>query len=115
MGMLSMNRLELKRTDGLQIIDVSNKTAPILKGSNDTNHFDHGLVESLYIFNNLAYLGGSKVFIVDVSNKENPFVLDSFDTQHTVSDLSVSEGNTYIADNEIGITSRQLIKLELEI
>jgi len=84
-------------SSGLKIIDVSNKTGPILVGSTATGK--RGYAQDVTVVGNYAYVsdqaGGLK--IIDVSNKASPILIRSAVTSNARG-VSVVGNYAYVAD-----------------
>lgn len=81
--------------DYLEIIDVSNKSNPILKGSLKLN----GNVYKMCIEENyLVYIAGDTIGIIDTHMKWEPFKMSIFSNQEIISDIVVMNDTIYATD-----------------
>jgi hypothetical protein len=90
-------------TQGLWIVDVSDKANPVLEGFAATTN-----PQSVEVSGNYAYVadedGGLRV--IDVSDKSNPFIVTTLFGTETVKDVSLYDTNAYvIADTGWGTTA----------
>ncbi|MDP2684783.1 MAG: T9SS type A sorting domain-containing protein, partial [bacterium] len=85
------------RFEGLQIIDVTNPSEPVIVGNYQTP--EHAQVDQVLIVDNYAYLAefDEGLEIVDVSDPENPIGLSHLDSFHFTKDLVVIDGFAYLA------------------
>jgi hypothetical protein len=85
---------------GLQVVDVSDPTGPVLVGSLDTP----GNAKDVKVLGNLAYIadGPAGLQIFDVSAPSQPVALGSFDTPGDAKAIRVVGNLVYIADGEVG-------------
>jgi len=80
---------------GLQIVDVSNPSAPVLRGICGASG-SGGIVVS----GNLAYLaGGFSMSVVDVSDPSSPVVRGNCFIHGSATDIAVSNGLVYVASD----------------
>lgn len=94
----------------LQIIDITNKTAPLVVASYTLPNATEEAISIAYS-NNKVYIGlkrnsGPEFFIVDVTTSTNPSFLGSKEIGEDVKAIEVSGGTAYIAtpsDNELTI------------
>ncbi|NGX43776.1 MAG: hypothetical protein K940chlam7_02080, partial [Chlamydiae bacterium] len=85
-------------SSGLQIIDVSNITNPIIAGSYDTGYASGVAVSGSYAY----VVGSGGLQIIDVSNVINPTVAGSYDTG-SASDVTVSGNYAYVPAGGSGL------------
>jgi hypothetical protein len=85
---------------GLKIIDVSNKSNPILIGDYD----DGGDVRDVYVSGDYAYIADFQdgLEIVDISNPKKPVFISIFESIHAEG-IFVQGGYAYIAADSSGI------------
>ena len=83
-------------SDGLQILNVSNPSAPSLVGSCDTS----GTARAVDVVGNYAYVADdlSGLQIIDISNPANPLRVGGYDTSGNARGLDVAGGYAYVAD-----------------
>jgi len=88
-------------SNGLVIVDVTDKSAPTLAGSYDTG----GWAEGVALSGDYAYVaeGYNGFVIVDVSNKAAPALAGSYDTGGWAEDIAVSDNYAYVADGSNGL------------
>ncbi len=89
-------------SQGLQIVDISDPTAPILTGSYDAQGYAaHGVAVS----GTYAYIagGGLGLQVINVSDPANPSLAGSYDTTGYAKDVVVSGNYAYLADNWSGL------------
>jgi hypothetical protein len=86
---------------GLQIIDVSNPTNPLLIGNFDTP----GYASHVFVSGNYAFIadGYSGLQIIDISDKSNPMLAGYYDTQGYTRAIFISDTIAYAADEEQGL------------
>lgn len=86
---------------GLIVIDVSNKSAPKIIGSLDTN----GVAVDVKVINTTVYLadGESGLHIIDVSNPYSPVLLSTVDTPGLAQDIAIQGDFAFVADGSTGI------------
>ena len=86
---------------GLQIVNVSNRSAPIIAGSLDTP----GNAQDVRVIGNLAYVadGASGLRIIDVTNPSAPVSRGSLDTPGDAQDVVVNGSRAFIADGASGL------------
>ncbi len=86
---------------GLQVVDVSDRTAPEVVGSLDTE----GTSIDVKIVGDLAYIadGEAGLKIMDVSDPLNPSLVSSIDTAGIAQDVVVQLEYAYVADGNSGI------------
>jgi len=90
---------------GLQIINVSNPTSPVLLGSYDTPGFAYGV----YVLGNTAYVvDGDSLQILNVTNSASPSLLGSYDTPSLALGVTVLGNTAYVADYESGLGNRNI-------
>ena len=90
---------------GLQIIDVSNPSNPILISVYDT--FDYA--SSVSVVNGIAYVAAyynDGLQMIDVTNPANPTFIKSHPTDGSAFKVTVVGGMAYIAD---GVRSMQIV------
>ena len=83
-------------SDGLQILNVSNPSAPSLVGSCDTS----GTARAVDVVGNYAYVADdlSGLQIIDISNPADPLRVGGYDTSGNARGLDVAGGYAYVAD-----------------
>jgi hypothetical protein len=86
---------------GLQVIDVSNPSFPMILGNVDTP----GSASAVTVSGTLAYVAddSSGLQIVDVSNPASPVILGSVDTPGLARGVTVSGTLAYVGDWESGL------------
>lgn len=86
---------------GLRIVNVSNRSAPILAGSLDTP----GNAQDVRVIGNLAYVadGTSGLRIIDVTNPSAPVSRGSLDTPGDAQDVTVKGSRAFVADGANGL------------
>ncbi len=86
---------------GLQVVNVSDRTAPAIVASLDTD----GTAIDIRVFGNYAYLadGEAGLKIIDISNPESPQLVASLDTAGIAQDVKVDKQLAYIADGARGL------------
>ena len=86
----------------LLILDITDKSAPVLLGSVQLPDIVRGIaVSGGYAYVAGASYGGLRV--VDVSNPKNPNEVGFYDTPGIANNIAVSDGYAYIADWESGL------------
>jgi hypothetical protein len=83
------------------IIDISNPSSPVLKGSYDTAGYAYGVT----ISGNCAYVadGSNGLVIIDISNPSSPVLKGSYNTAGYANSVSVSGNYAYVADDYNGL------------
>ena len=86
---------------GLQIVNVSNKQAPVIVGSLDTA----GNANDVVVVGNRAYVadGAAGLHIIDVTTPTAPVRLGGFDTAGDAVDVVVRDNRAYVADGATGL------------
>ncbi len=85
--------------NGLVIVDINNKNAPVFAGS-----YDIECAYGVSVSGDYAYLADSNgLVIVDISNKNAPVFVGSYDTKGSSHDVSVSGDYAYVADYRNGL------------
>jgi hypothetical protein len=86
---------------GLQILDVSDRSAPEIIGALDTS----GTAIDVKIVGNFAYLadGASGLQIIDVSNPTEPSLSATIDTADIAQDIAIQGDFVFVADGKSGI------------
>ncbi|WP_198159262.1 Ig-like domain-containing protein, partial [Methylomonas lenta] len=86
---------------GLQIVNVSNRSAPTIVGSLDTA----GTAIDLRVVGNVVYLadGDHGLQIIDVTDPTAPNLLASYETAGIAQDVKVDNQFAYIADGNNGL------------
>jgi len=81
---------------GLQVVDVSDPTAPSVFSSVDTP----GEATSITVNGSNAYIADNEsgLQIIDISNPSAPSIIGTFDTPGRAQSVAVSENTAYIAD-----------------
>jgi hypothetical protein len=86
---------------GLQILDVSNPSNPILTGTCDTRSWP----SDVFVSGNYAYVsGGYGMEIIDISNASNPTLTGFYGTPGYPRRVFVSGSYAYVADGEEGLS-----------
>lgn len=87
---------------GLQIIDISNPSNPVLVSTCNTT----GPLRDVFVFGNYAYAATSEsgLEIIDVSDVANPFITSSYNTGGYTYGVYYSENVIYLADGSNGLT-----------
>jgi hypothetical protein len=88
-------------SSGLRIIDISNPTAPILKGTYDTPNGASGV----QVVGNYAYVadGSSGLQIIDISNPTTPTLKGNCNTSGNAYRVQVVGNYAYVADGSSGL------------
>ncbi len=86
---------------GLQVVDVSDRTAPQVVASLDTD----GISIDIKVVGDLAYIadGEAGLKIINIANPLLPELLSSLDTAGIAQDLAVQIDYVYVADGNSGI------------
>jgi len=86
---------------GLQVIDISNPTVPMLAGSCDAP----GSACGVAISGDYAYVAdwGSGLQVIDISNPTAPALAGSYDTPHDARGVAISGDYAYVADGTSGL------------
>ncbi|MFQ5455595.1 MAG: choice-of-anchor D domain-containing protein [Nitrospirota bacterium] len=86
---------------GLQVIDISSPSSPVLAGSYDTSGESIGV----YVSGNYAYIadGDSGLQVIDISSPSSPVLTGSYDTSGESIGVYVSGRYAYIADGDSGL------------
>lgn len=86
---------------GIEVIDMTDKTAPTIAGSCDTP----GVATGVTVSGNYAFVadGDSGMAVVDISDKGSPVLAASMDTPGTARQIAVSGNYAFIADGEAGL------------
>jgi hypothetical protein len=86
---------------GLQIVDVSNPTAPKVIGGCSSNFY----AQAVTVSGRHAYLsaGDFGVKVVDISNPASPMLAGFVETAGSAQDVVVSGSNAYLADGTRGL------------
>ena len=86
---------------GLQVVDVTNRSAPAIVGALDTP----GNANGVAVAGNFAYIadGSQGLRIIDVQNPASPIARGSADTPGDAQDVFVSAGRAYVADGAFGL------------
>jgi hypothetical protein len=101
----------LSTTNQLQVIDVSNRSAPVLvtkfKLPLPQASSTPPLATSIFYSKGLIYLGtqkweGGELSIIDVTNPLAPTYLNSFETNTVVNNMYVRDGFAYLASADAG-------------
>ena len=84
------------RYSGLQVIDISSPTSPVIVGSIDTLSSNFGIA----IYGDYAYVaaGSSGLQVVDITRPTSPVVVGSVKTPGYVSSVAVSGRYAYVMD-----------------
>lgn len=91
---------------GLQIVDVSNPSQPVIVGSQDTP----GNANDVRVVGALAYVadGSAGLQVIDISDPVHPTIVGSVDTPGEAQDVMIEGTRAYLAD---GITGLQIIDI----
>ncbi|MCW9681474.1 cadherin domain-containing protein, partial [Dolichospermum planctonicum UHCC 0167] len=85
---------------GLQIIDISNPTTPILKGIYNTTGSNHGV----QIVGNYAYVTPySKLQIIDISNSTTPILKGTYNISGDAYGIQIVGNYAYVANGHLGL------------
>ena len=86
---------------GLQIVNVSNRSAPMIAGALDTP----GNAQDVQVIGNLAYIadGASGLQIIDVTNPSTPVSRGALDTPGNAQDVVVKGSRAFVADGTSGL------------
>ena len=86
---------------GLQIVNVSNPSAPVIVGAIDTP----GNANDVRVVGNIAYVadGFSGLQIIDVTNPQAPAIIGALDTPGEANDVFVASSIAYVADGVAGV------------
>ena len=86
---------------GLQIVNVTNRTAPVIVGSMAVP----GNANDVEILGNLAFIaaGPSGLQIVDVSNPASPVIIGAYDTHGYAWAVVVRDNKAYVANGDPGV------------
>lgn len=96
-------------TEGLQIFDLSDPTAPVLLGG----YAFAGSAYDIAVAGNLAYVGDSEgLHILDVRNPAAPALLSTFATVAPAQDLVVSDNLAYVG---VGSAGFQIIDVSVPL
>jgi hypothetical protein len=95
------------RQSGLQIVDVSNPTAPVMVGSYDTS----GYATNLDIWNNYLVMssGGGGIYLFDITNPTNPVLLDNITSCGYVNNVKFHNGKVLVAGRDQGLLIYNLV------
>ena len=84
------------------IVDISNPSSPIIKGSYDTPYLLMVLdIFKCFSFRHYAYVADyeNALVIIDISNPSSPTLKGSYDTNGRARDVSISDNYVYVTDN----------------
>lgn len=86
---------------GLQVVDVSNRTNPVVAAALDTD----GVSIDVRVVGNLAYIadGEAGLKIIDVTDPLTPVLLGSLDTAGVAQDIAVDFDHAYLALGTAGM------------
>jgi hypothetical protein len=86
---------------GLQIIDMTDKTIPVIIGSCDTPGFAAGV----FVSGSYAFMadGDSGMAVIDITNRTAPVITASMDTPGVAAKIVVAGNYAFIADGEAGL------------
>jgi Ca2+-binding RTX toxin-like protein len=86
---------------GLQIIDITNPTNPIVKGNYNTS----GWSRDVQIVGNLAYVADeySGLQIIDITNPTDPILKCNYHTSNLALDVQIVGNLAYVADEYSGL------------
>jgi len=84
--------------EGLQLIDIRNKSEPVIVGSCDTPEF----ASSVFIVDNYAYVTDTfgSLYIIDISHRNNPMIVGTYDVPGFTYDVAVKGNCAYMIDDE---------------
>ena len=88
-------------SEGLQVVDVSNRENPNLVASFDTA----GNATDIKLVGNVAYIadGNAGVVLIDVTDPVNPSLISTFDTAGTAQDIQINLQTLFVADGVSGV------------
>jgi hypothetical protein len=83
---------------GLQILDVSDRTAPFIAGALDTN----GNANDVKVVANTAYVadGPAGLQIIDITHPASPVLLGTVDTPGDAQSVAIAGNRAYVADGD---------------
>jgi len=86
---------------GLQVVDVSDRSAPTVVASLDTD----GTAIDIKVLGSLVYIadGESGLVVIDIADPLTPTLVSSFDTAGVTQDLQVDFNYAYLANGSTGI------------
>ncbi len=86
---------------GLQIVNIANRSAPVIAGSLDTP----GNAQDVQIVDNFAYVadGASGLQIIDVTDPSAPVSRGTLDTPDNAQDVVVKGSHAFVADGASGL------------
>jgi hypothetical protein len=86
---------------GLQVVDVTNPTTPILVSSENTP----GNANDVIVVEDLAYVadGSSGLQIIDISDPLDPIIIGAVDTPGVAQDVAVKANLALVADGSTGL------------
>ena len=86
---------------GVQIINMANKTIPVIVGACDTP----GLASGVFVSGNYAFIadGDMGMSVVDITNKTAPVRTASIDTPGVAGKVAVAGNYAFIADGDAGL------------
>ena len=86
---------------GLQVVDVSDRGAPVIIGSGDTP----GNANDVKVIGNFALVadGSAGLQVFDISNPANPVIIGTVDTPGNARDVVVKGPHAYVADGAAGL------------
>jgi YVTN family beta-propeller protein len=86
---------------GLQVVDVSDRNAPVVVASRDTP----GNANDVKVLGDLALVadGAAGLQVIDISNPLVPVIIGAFDTPGVAHDVFRSGNRVYVADGTFGL------------
>jgi len=92
------------RQDGLTVIDITNRTAPVLL---DTGYNTSGYAQSIAWEGNWMVVGsgGGGVYLFDITNPAAPVFVDRLSSTYVgyVRKVAIKDGKVYVASRDFGI------------
>jgi len=87
--------------EGLQVIDISDPSAPYIAATRDTGGYAYGIT----ISGNYAYVadGSAGLQVINIENPRTPSVAVTCDTDGSARDVAVSGNYAYVADYDAGL------------
>jgi hypothetical protein len=86
---------------GLQVMDISNPSNPVLAGSYDVPND----ASSVAVAGNYAFVAGgeSGLYVIDISDPSNPVLAGNFDTPDNAYGVAVSGNHAFVGDVASGL------------
>lgn len=86
---------------GLQVVDVSDHTAPVIAGSVDAP----GNANDIKVVGDTAFIadGSAGLQIIDISDPINPVIMGAIDTPGDAQDVAVNENLAFVGDGSAGL------------